>query len=212
MTSIEIISLIAGLVSVILGGFALFLSVYFFINTKGTETKVATALESIKAQTDALQKITLRQVDRLTKYATDNSPYSDILAKIIPTIPSTAHITEVFTAQLELEKAEKEGLIAELVNAYIGMYQYCAVTNVIAQGQLPPIEHYEDNLPVSEAIKEIVNRSYGYFYTLKGIFKDRVHETRITASPFNEMYQATETNWAPLVKDATQVYAERGAT
>ena len=68
----EVASLIGSAVSVILGGFALLLSVVFFINTKGTETKVSNALEGIKAQTNVLQNITLRHLGKFIKHATDN--------------------------------------------------------------------------------------------------------------------------------------------
>lgn len=207
----EAMSLVASIVSVILGGFALFLSAYFFINTKNTENKVENTLEGIKSQTEALQKITLRQLDRLTKYATDNSPFNEILMNFLPSANTTPSNVDALFSQLEVEKTEKEGLIAELINAYIGMYYYCAVTNVIAQGQLPPLEEYEANLPTSEMIKEIINKSASYFYSLKAILNDnsRIHPYRITASSFNEIYKTTETNWSALVKDSTQVYAER---
>jgi hypothetical protein len=67
-TAVGITSLV---VSFFFGGFAIWLSMHFYTKAKDTEREVSNSLESIKAQTDTLQKLTARWMDRFTRHATE---------------------------------------------------------------------------------------------------------------------------------------------
>lgn len=79
----EAINLASSIASIILAVIAIGMSVYFYTQSKNTETKVESSLESIKAQTDTLQKLTGKWMDRLTKYVTDSNPYDQTFIHII---------------------------------------------------------------------------------------------------------------------------------
>jgi len=49
----------------------MFLSVVFYFAGRNTEVRVSTSLAKIEAQTDALQKLSGRQIDKLLKHALD---------------------------------------------------------------------------------------------------------------------------------------------
>lgn len=50
---------------------------YFFIKSKDSEKTVETALDGIRQQTETLQKIAGRQLDRLTKFVTEPRPIEE---------------------------------------------------------------------------------------------------------------------------------------
>jgi hypothetical protein len=204
---VELLSIISSVVSLILGVLAIILSVVFFIQSKKAEKESSNALESIKGQTDALQKITARQMDRLTRYATEPNPSTDLLIQMISIIKEFPNVSQSFTSPGET--AQKEQIIAELITAYIGMYYYSAIANVATQSYLPPIVQYDDNKELNGIFKDIINRSYNDFQVLGQILRDKVHPTRIQANALFHLYNDTENNWKQFVKDATQVYADR---
>ena len=69
--TVEIWSIVSSIVSVILGFFAIVISLWFFMVSRKTEKDVSNALAEIKTQADMLQKISGKQLDRLTKYVTE---------------------------------------------------------------------------------------------------------------------------------------------
>lgn len=68
--------------STVLAVVAIWLSIHFFVKGKDSEKAVEKALEGIKAQTDTLQKVASRQLDRLTRYATEPRP-ADFLDTVV---------------------------------------------------------------------------------------------------------------------------------
>mgnify|MGYP003587795725 CR=1 FL=1 len=84
----EFWSLAGSIVSIVLGLFAICLSIYFFVQSKKTEQNISVSLAKIETQTDALQKLTGRQLDRLTKYVTQpkSSSTDEAMAELIPVL------------------------------------------------------------------------------------------------------------------------------
>jgi len=74
LSVVEAFNLAAAIASIVLAVVAIGLSIFFWMKGKDTETRVATALEGIRSQTDALQKLTGRWMDRFTRYATEPKP------------------------------------------------------------------------------------------------------------------------------------------
>ena len=68
MPSAELWSIVASIVSVVLGFLAIAMSVYFFVVGRKTEREVSNSLIKIETQADMLQKLSGRQMDRLTGY------------------------------------------------------------------------------------------------------------------------------------------------
>ena len=62
----EIASIVASFVSVILAVIAIWQAIHFYTQGKNTESRVESALSSIKAQVETLQSINGRTLDRLT--------------------------------------------------------------------------------------------------------------------------------------------------
>ncbi len=75
----------SGIVTLILSVIAIWLSLYFYTRGKDTEKNVTTALAEIKTQTAALERLASRQLDRLTKFATETRPNDPALAEVART-------------------------------------------------------------------------------------------------------------------------------
>lgn len=71
MDALTVINTAVGLMSMVLGGLAIWLALHFYTKSKDTERQIAVTLEGIKAQSDVLQKLTGRWMDRFMRHATD---------------------------------------------------------------------------------------------------------------------------------------------
>jgi len=202
----EIASLIASIVSIIitilLGVLAIWLSLYFYKQTKNTETAVEKSLTRIETQTEALQKLTAKWMDRYTKFFTT------------PKEPDPAHLASLDAIrQIQISIASQlpnnqamEAMGNEILTAYIAIYFYAGVANVASQGYLPKPEDLEpDNLP-----KFLVDKSKQDFDMIEGILEN-VDPARLRANSLNFLLTAALTQWKPQVKDAATLYAEAAA-
>lgn len=72
--AIGIISIVTGIVSLIIGGLAIWLSVFFYNQSKNSEANVKITLAEIKIQAEVMHKVSGRLMERFTKYVTDSPP------------------------------------------------------------------------------------------------------------------------------------------
>src|SRR5919108_690013 len=116
----EILNTVVGATSLILALAMGWLSLHFYEKAKESETKVAQLLEGIRTQTDSLQKLTGRWMDRFTRHATEPKPVDESLMALVSAVaglPTTILTTLKIPAGSE---QQIEPLRGELVNAYIG--------------------------------------------------------------------------------------------
>src|SRR5262245_49375102 len=121
-----------GLVSIALGGLAIWLALYLYNQAKNTEQRVGETLAAIKAQTDALQRLTGKMLDRLTTAVTAARPADEALVLLMSTfrdLPTT------IAANLRAPStdAPQQALVNEVLTAYIATFYYTALTNVVSQ-------------------------------------------------------------------------------
>src|SRR5262249_41060704 len=87
----ETASIIASIVSVILALVAIAQSIYFYTQSKNTESRVQEALTAIKTQTESLQALSGKYLDRLTRYVTtpreDPNQIAQLFADTMHNIP-----------------------------------------------------------------------------------------------------------------------------
>ena|SRR5271157_3891784 len=83
MDILTVLSTAVGFMSLVLGGFAIWLSFQFYSKAKDAETRTAITLEAIKAQSEALQKLTGRWMDRFTRHATEPKPADQGLLALV---------------------------------------------------------------------------------------------------------------------------------
>jgi hypothetical protein len=208
-TLIDLINTAVGLMSLALGGFALWLAWDIYSRAKESEKEAAITLEAIKTQTDSLQKLNGRLLDRLTRYATSPRPVDEgiqMLITTIATLPATL-LNHMGTQTGTTASATQpdEAAMTDLVACYIMLYYYSGLTNAAAQSTLPTKEMFETSPSEYAAIKRLVDMSASDFIYMKNIV-NKVHPSRITASIYHPSYIEAENNLATIVHDTDTHY------
>lgn len=200
----EILNASASIVSILLAILAGGLSIYFYKQSKESEKKVEVALESIRAQTETLQNLSARWMDRLTKYVTDNNPYDRTLFHLISELKDlpTHIVSQINIPEMKNNNYDKGRELSFL----IAIYYYIALTNFWSQQQLPIHEKYFENPDFTETIKRIVNMSYNDFMDVERTLNAYPYEQLKSNSLFY-LYEEAETVWKQHVKDSTTFYA-----
>src|SRR5687768_3450247 len=88
---LEVFGLAADIVSLVLGGFAIWLSWQFYDKSRTVDTSVQLALKGIETQTAALQTLSVKYMDRLTRFVTtpreESGQASQVLAMTLRELP-----------------------------------------------------------------------------------------------------------------------------
>ena len=203
----ETASIVASFVSLILAGIAIWQAMYFYTQGKNTEAKVETALEGIRAQTDALQALNARTLDRLTKYVTTprNEPTqsAQLLADTLRDLPNI-----VLSLKMPAANVQDDSLRREIIHAYIALWNYTAHANIWASFCLPSIEEFDENKPYDSYVKSIVDRCAADFNYMTDIIQ-KVPTTDLQSSSYYHMYEEVQHDLISRVGDTVQQFARR---
>jgi hypothetical protein len=202
MNAIEIINLIAGITSLVLSVVAIWLSLYFYGQSKNTEKDVTSALTGIRIQTDALQKLTGKWMEKLINYSTQSQPvYSETLSTLMAVIQEMPSRLSVSLPN----SADSDAVKKEMIVGYIGTYYYASMANVAIQPLVP--EEFNILDETHNALKSIVDNSYSDVNTFRELLQGQGAE--LTNSRAYSFYQRAETDWLPLVRNFDQAYQEK---
>lgn len=123
MDWLTILNASVGLMSLVLGGFAIWLALYFYDKAKNSERETAKALEAIRAQSEALQRLTGRWMDRFTRHATEPRPADEGLMQLVNAVASlpTTILTHLEVIRTHTDPSSHQTLIREAVDGYVGL-------------------------------------------------------------------------------------------
>ena len=202
-----------GLMSLVLGGFAIWLSLHFYTKAKDAETETVKALESIKAQSEALQRLTGKWMDRFTRHATEPRPADQGLMQlvhVVASLPTTilAHLDVVRSGAASGPPPE---LIRELVDSYVGLYYYTALSNVLAQSVLPAEDQFNAEDPLHVGVRAMVDRTAADFVHMAKVMEG-LDQTLVARSSLKKLLSEALEQWRPHVRSASQVFESRRAT
>ena len=207
----EMWSIISSIVSVILAFFAIAISIWFFIVGRNTEKNVSNSLTEIKTQTEMLQKISGKQLDRLTKYVTEpkdamqNESFHEIL-KVVDQIPLSLSAT----FQQSSSASDASDLRSELVSCYVALYFYTAQTNFWSHINLPNASDFDPDDYVNSTCKRIVDMSATDFVAMANILA-KLDQNELSSSALNHLLEETKSTWRDLVLNSSQVYEQRAS-
>lgn len=205
----ELFNTAVGLTSLVLGGFAIWLSLHFYERAKESEKQAALLLEGIRTQTDSLQKLTGRWMDRFTRHATEPKPVDEGLMALVSAVadlPTTILTTLRITPGAE--PTQVEPIRAELVNTYIGLHYYSAVANVALQTHLPAASEYDETNPGHVALRRLIDSTANDFSFMANSI-NAMERPRVDTSRLAHLLQETNRDWAPLVRNADGVFRNR---
>jgi len=205
MTTVDLVSLISSVVSISLGGVAIWLSLHFYSKGRQTETNVSNSLTEIRTQAEILQKLTYKQVDKLTKFVITQkgNHLEDSLPQFITMLNSIPHQL----LQQNIPHQEREELLKEITVLYSVLYYYTAQTNYWAQFYLPPIEDYREEDSFHTLTKRIIDASSSDFDVVDNTLSKLNIESIKGTAPYILMTETKEF-WRNYVKSSTTVFAE----
>ena len=158
--TLEIVSILSRLISIVLGILAITFSLWFYRQTKDTEKEVSNSLIKIETQTDMLHKITGRQLDLLTKFVTEpKKDHADEHLKgmfeIIAQLPQMLSPQQISQNTLADNQYQ--------IQIWVAIYFYSAQTNWLSAPNLPDQVEFNTNDPYHAHIKRIVDLSAADF-------------------------------------------------
>lgn len=206
----EFWSLVGSGISIVLGLLAIVLTLLFFILGKNTESRVCESLTKIETQASMLERITGKQLDRLTKFVTQPqvSPSEKALTELIPFLKDLP--TNLIKAPNADQMQNVEALNQELAIAYGALYFYVAQTNFWSQLNLPAAEHYDPDVPIQNEAKSVVDLSAQDFTAVADILVRIKPEERLSGTAVEPLFQRTKEFWRTLVRSSADVFVERG--
>lgn len=206
MSSVEIWSIISSVVSVILGILAMALSIYFFVQSKDTENAVSSSLAKIETQTESLQRLSSRYMDRLTRYVTEDKPGS--MAESVPTlIAILSQLPQTLTATLtQVSPRDKsQELMTEIYSCYIALYFYIAQTNYWSQYYLPKVCDFKEENEFHTLVRRIVDMSDADFAAMAGILA-KCDQTQLQTNNLAHLLSETKDFWRTRIRSTAQVF------
>ena len=206
MDTLGIVGLVAGIVSVILAVVAIWQSLYFYSQGKGTETRVEIALSSIKSQVDTLQAINGKTLDRLTKYATTSKEDGSSQAAHALSV-ALRELPAIFLQfKLPVNDTNKTDTRKQLVYWYICMWYYTATANVNASFSLPHVNEFDENNSYHIFIKSQIDRSFSDFNYITNII-NQLTADEINSSSCLNLYNEVKQNLIDYVGDTSQYFS-----
>lgn len=135
----EIASIVASFVSLIVGILAGSLAIFFYIKQKEDANRAENALTAIREQTNALQSISSGFLDRLTKYVTTppKVQHTDPSRLVIDTLKGIPEVIQLLRIT-EVSNPASPG--SPDVRLLVALQCYTAEANYWAGGALPPVE------------------------------------------------------------------------
>src|SRR5262249_15048645 len=129
----------ANIASLALALISIWLSIHFYVSGRQTESAVRDALTEIRVQTNMLQQLAGRQLDRLTKFVTTREDKSGMDSLRDAAAKFLAHVPQMLTtATTPTAKPETPAVVIEqLATAHMALYFYAIQANLFAQDNIP---------------------------------------------------------------------------
>ncbi len=202
MELIDLINLLSSIASLILSIIAIWLSLWFYEKSKNSEKNSEILLNNIKTQSESLERLTAKWMDRFTKYVT-NPKEADETVKLL--LSSFQKNSEIDNGLVSADQKVNEKISNEMIiRLYIVIYFYSSLTNISTQSYLPQLNQLEhDNI-----LKNIVDASYSDVLEAES-FLNQIDSAELNKNKLYSIYKLTKESYRSSVKDVTTVYAER---
>lgn len=207
MSVIDFLNVLVGGAALILAILSIAMCIYFFVQSKNTEKSVAGVLESIKAQTDILQKITDKHIGRLIRHATDKNPINESITNIYTEIQRLSSNLAVLDKR-PISDDQIKAFTNEAIGCYIMLFYYIAIANIFIQISLPPIGEFDEKNEFHMLVKNLTDQSSYDTKYIQDVLS-RVNESILKENIYHQYYLLTLESYKPLIKDSTETYAAR---
>lgn len=98
----------------------------------------------------------------------------------------------------------------EIVDAYVGLYYYTALANVLGQELLPQEAEFNSEDPAHADIQALIDRTASDFAHMAQLLGS-VDQNRLKASSLQHLLDEAIKQWRPLVRYTSQAFEARRA-
>jgi hypothetical protein len=202
--TVNIISIFAGIFSIAISVVAIGLSIVFYFAGRKTEISVTTSLAKIEAQTDALQKLSGKQIDKLMKHAFDGTSGVNNNEAIMQLMSTLSQIPLTITTILRppTDNSNDQQTIADL---YAALYFYTAQANYWSQYYLPAASDFDDTNEFHNLTKRIIDLSNNDFQSVAN-WLGQCDQRLLAQSSLSEYLNVTKDRWRHNVKSSSEVF------
>lgn len=207
--TINILSILSGAFSIGISFIAMVLSVAFYFAGRNTENRIATSLARIEAQTDALQKLSGKQIDKLMKHALDGSNQvstNDTMLQLMHVL-SQMPVTITTILKQPADNSDKE----QLVTSYVALYFYIAQTNYWSQYYLPKATEFDSANEFHLQTKRVVDLSDSDFQTV-ATWLGKCDPSLLANNPLSHLLIETKDTWRKYVRSSADVFVAKSQT
>ena len=200
---LDVINAAAALASIALAVVAIGLAVYFYVKGRVSEGRATSVLSQIQTQVAALDKLSGKMLDRLTRTAIELRPEQEAILTIISTI---RQIPESFAngSRSPVAQSVPQG---EWIAALVAAYYYSSMANFLLQGMITSID---EGTGIYKNFEGLIETSYRDFRYLEELLTDAGQST-LEINRLRHLYEETIRNWRPWVRSALESYKTRHA-
>lgn len=202
--TINIINILSGVSAITISIIAMALSITFYIAGRRTETSVSISLAEIKTQTNALQKLSGKQIDKLMDHVFDGtSSQSETMGQMIHVlsqIPIT--ITTILRQPIENPNQANQDQIIAL---YAALYFYTAQANFWSQYYLPKASEFDSSNEFHTLTQRIVDLSDNDFNTV-ATWLNQCDQNLVTKTSLYGYIKETQDRWRHNVRSSAAVF------
>ncbi|MCH8164502.1 MAG: hypothetical protein IH889_02730 [Planctomycetes bacterium] len=181
---------------------AIVATAFFAVWTNRLQQSASSALTEIKVQGDALQKLTARWMDRLTKYATREPRLDPSLQRIIEQLAPAPR-----ESRLQSDLSAETPVNQDTIDCLIVLLFYIAIANVYAAMMVPVAKEFDMGNALDVLSIRHTDQCFNDFQIAKAALA-RVDQAMIQQSQYSQMYREATTTWEPLMKKSAQAMAE----
>lgn len=211
MDWLTVINTAVGLMSLALGVLAIAISIYFYNRAKESEKATSVALEAIRSQSEMLQKLTGRWMDRFTRHAVEPRPADEGLLQLVQVVASLPTTILAHMQVKPVDGSAQESLVSQAVDAYVGLYYYTALANVLAQTHLPEEQAFNAQDQYHQTVQALVDRTAADFAHVAKVLGG-VDQGRLATSSLKHLLDEAIDRWTPHVRYTSQVFEMRRTT
>ena len=193
----------SSIASIVLAIVAIVLAVYFYTQAKKSEKEVSNSLNKIEAQSQALEKITGRQIERLTKHLTERKS----LDEIHPDLKLIANMASSYRQDISSQSNDGNSERLQTIKYMIGTYYYCAIANYYAFMSLPEASNFDEENHFHVTTKNTLDLTANDISYVKKQFEDLgVTDEEIKQSGLENLYKEAIDVWIPSVKNSSSSF------
>ncbi len=205
LTIVDWTSFAADAIAIVLGILAVGLAMYFYIAGRRTEKEVSNSLVKIETQAEMLNRVTMRQLDKLTEYATRPRGGSEVenFAKYFDTLKGLAEGGIKVTDGSQEQNAANEANMLRIALRF-----YVAQTNYWSQAFLPSAGENDPTNDFEQYTKRIVDLSHADFGVVTS-WMGSPTQGEIDTTGLRHLYVETNTRLVPEVRSVSDIYEQR---